>query len=156
MRGDDLSSDAIALVLALSPGGAGAMTPELPLAAAQARLGKPGRPRKASPAPHESALTGHSSGTAASPTRVNGGAEPSALAYRAIAPRLLDLPQAAAYLAVSPWTARALEATGVLMRVRVPLPNGGELRKVLFDVRDLDRLIEAWKDGAEAGRKPGS
>jgi len=47
---------------------------------------------------------------------------------------------------VSAWTIRDLEATGVLARVRIPLPNGGELRKVLFDREDLDRLIARWKE----------
>jgi len=59
--------------------------------------------------------------------------------------RLLDLHQAAAYLGVSPWTVRDLEAGGTIWRVRVPLSNGRELRKLLFDKSDLDRLIEAWK-----------
>jgi hypothetical protein len=62
--------------------------------------------------------------------------------------RLLDLEAAATYLGVSPWTVRDLEAAGVLMRVRVPLPGGRELRKLLFDKADLDRLIEVWKDSA--------
>jgi hypothetical protein len=48
---------------------------------------------------------------------------------------------------VSPWTVRDLEASGVLRRVSIPLGNGRELRKLLFDRKDLDRLIEAWKDG---------
>ena len=59
--------------------------------------------------------------------------------------RLFDLDQAAAYLGVSPWTVRDLEAGGTIRRVRVPLSNGRELRKLLFDKSDLDRLIEAWK-----------
>jgi hypothetical protein len=59
---------------------------------------------------------------------------------------LLDLDATAAYLGVSPWTVRDLQATGVLPRVRVPLPNGGELRKLLFDKTDLDCLVENWKD----------
>jgi hypothetical protein len=62
-----------------------------------------------------------------------------------IAPRLLDLRTAAAYLGVSDWTARDLEAAGTLKRVRIPLPNHGELRKLLFDRVDLDRLVDAWK-----------
>ena len=60
-------------------------------------------------------------------------------------PRLLDLQQAARYLGVSPWTVRDLEASGVIPRVVIPLPNGRELRKLLFDRADLDRLIESWK-----------
>jgi hypothetical protein len=63
-------------------------------------------------------------------------------------PRLLDLEAAARYLGVSPWTLRELEWKGVLRRVRVPLPDGGELRKLLFDRVDLDRLIDAWKEAA--------
>ena len=62
-------------------------------------------------------------------------------------PRLLDLGATGAYLGVSGWTVRDLEAAGILRRVRVPLPNGGELRKLLFDKNDLDALIESWKDG---------
>jgi hypothetical protein len=61
--------------------------------------------------------------------------------------RLLELDQTARYLGVSPWTVRDLEASGVLRRVSIPLGNGRELRKLLFDRKDLDRLIEAWKDG---------
>jgi hypothetical protein len=63
-----------------------------------------------------------------------------------LGPRLLDLPTAAQYLGLSPWTVRDLEAAGSLPRVRIPLPNAGELRKLLFDRVDLDRLIEQWKD----------
>jgi hypothetical protein len=62
-----------------------------------------------------------------------------------IGPRLLSLKAAANYLGVSPWTIRDLEARRVLKRVSVPLPGGAELRKLLFDKVDLDRLIEAWK-----------
>ena len=29
--------------------------------------------------------------------------------------------------------------------VRVPLPGGAELRKLLSDMVELDRLIDAWK-----------
>jgi hypothetical protein len=61
-------------------------------------------------------------------------------------PRLLDLPTTATYLGVSEWTVRDLDAAGVLRRVRIPLPNGTELRKLLYDVRDLDQLVERWKD----------
>jgi excisionase family DNA binding protein len=68
----------------------------------------------------------------------------AAVAPASVAARLLDVDAAAAYLGVSPWTVRDLEAAGTLKRVRVPL-RGGELRKLLFDRADLDRLIEAWK-----------
>lgn len=62
-----------------------------------------------------------------------------------ILPRLVDVETAAAYLGVSPWTIRDLDTAGVLKRVRVPLPNGGELRKVLYDRTDLDQAVEHWK-----------
>jgi hypothetical protein len=63
-----------------------------------------------------------------------------------IAPRLLDLHGAAGYLGLSTWTVRDLEQSGILARVRIPLPNTGELRKLLFDRTDLDQLIERWKE----------
>jgi hypothetical protein len=95
----------------------------------------PGRPRKTGPR--------HMTGTASSQAHQH-----EAVAQGGFTPRLLDLEAAAAYLSVSPWTVRDLEAKGVLPRVRVPLPRGGELRKLLFDKADLDRLIGAWKETA--------
>jgi hypothetical protein len=78
----------------------------------------------------------------ASPTKSPAeSASPSEL----ITPRLLNLRAAANYLGVSPWTIRDLEARGVLKRVTVPLPGGTELRKLLFDKLELDRLIDVWK-----------
>jgi hypothetical protein len=65
-----------------------------------------------------------------------------------VLPRLLDLDGTAAYLGVSPWTVRDLEAAGSLHRVRIPLPQGGELRKLLFDREELDHLVTLWKDSA--------
>ena len=110
-----------------------------PLAAARERLRrKPGRPRKVN--------SGHVPGTPPAKGGVNGGSLGGALAVRAIVPRLLSLDATAAYLGISPWTVRDLEAAGVLPRVRIPLPNNGELRKLLFDREDLDRLIEGWKE----------
>jgi len=66
---------------------------------------------------------------------------------RSILPRLLDLKATAAYLGVSPWTVRDLEFSGVLRRVNIPLGPRRELRKLLFDRQDLDRLVETWKGG---------
>jgi hypothetical protein len=43
-------------------------------------------------------------------------------------------------------TVRDLAARGVLQRVRVPGAGDRDLKRVLFDARDLDRLIESWKD----------
>ncbi len=71
------------------------------------------------------------------------------MALQAIAPllpRLLDVHRAATYLSLPEASVYDLAARGVLRRVRIPLPDGGELRKLLFDRADLDRLVEAWKD----------
>lgn len=75
---------------------------------------------------------------------VNSEPERRALDSEAIVPRLLDLRATARYLGVSTWTVRDLEAGGVLRRVCVPL-HGRDLRKLLFDRAELDRLIEGWK-----------
>jgi hypothetical protein len=93
---------------------------------------KPGRPKKLK--------SGHITGTAVAQASWSDGAK------SAITPRLLNLDTAAAYLSMSPWTVRDLEAAGVLPRVGVTPPGGGELRKLLFDKADLDRLIGTWKD----------
>ncbi len=120
---------------------AGEVMTDRPLMAASNRLkGKPGRPKKAE--------SGHVQGTSPVGRGINGGLVEGTVAVTAIAPRLLDLEGSAAYLGVSAWTVRDLEAAGTLHRVRIPLPNNGELRKLLFDREDLDRLIEAWKDNA--------
>jgi len=96
------------------------------------RRWNPGRPRKvhAGRAPDTSRTK--SSAASASPSEL-------------ITPRLLNLRAAANYLGVSPWTIRDLESRGVLKRVTVPLPGGAELRKLLFDKQELDRLIDVWK-----------
>lgn len=96
-----------------------------PLAAAAERLrGRPGRPRKAAA---ESPLVSAVIGAAA---------------------RLVDVDGAARYLGgISPWSVRDLHASGRLPRVRLPLGGDRELRRLLFDVRDLDRLVDASKEG---------
>jgi excisionase family DNA binding protein len=52
--------------------------------------------------------------------------------------RLLTLPEAAMYLGLSPWTVRDLTWKGRLPVVRIT-------RKLLFDLRDLDELIDQEK-----------
>lgn len=94
----------------------------LPLAEAQRRLCRPGRPKKASPSDSGDAVV----------TR--------ATVALGLQPRLLDRPQAARYLNLSVWSLIDLEAAGLLARVRI-----GEVRRVLYDVKDLDKLIEASK-----------
>jgi hypothetical protein len=81
--------------------------------------------------------------------------EPGTGPVAPLRPRLVGLDVAALYLAVKPWHVRDLIRLGILPRVAVPLgPDrrgrraDGRLRKVLVDVADLDRLIEAWKVGA--------
>lgn len=97
---------------------------------------RPGRPRKTQDArPDSTALNG---GDRDDPDR-------SAPVSAALAPRLLGLVQTAQYLGVSAWTVRDLEANGTLQRVSIPLAGGRELRKLLFDRGDLDRLVDAWK-----------
>ena len=148
------------------------MTPDRPLADAQRRLGKPGRPRKTAP-------DGHTTGTPPAQTRMDSGRVHGAEAPQAAAlsprlldrgdavgsssrssasasqplrnqnpagPRLVNVSGAAAYLGVSVWTVRDLHACGALRRVQLPLSGGRELRRLLFDRHDLDRLIEAAKD----------
>ena len=56
-----------------------------------------------------------------------------------ITPRLVDIKTAAKYLGCAIWTLRDLEWRGELPAVR----NLG--RRLLFDVRDLDRLVEQRK-----------
>lgn len=54
--------------------------------------------------------------------------------------RLLDTDQAAVYLGICPGTLRGLVARGLLAAIRPP-----GLRRLLFDVQDLDLLVEGWK-----------
>jgi len=99
------------------------------LAQASRRVrGKPGRPRTRPPA------------APAFPA-------PSVAGVAPLAPRLVDLEGADQYLGgVSSWTVRDLIDNGTLARVRLPLPGGRELRRVLVDVRDLDALVAGAKD----------
>ena len=52
--------------------------------------------------------------------------------------RLLDITATAAYLSLSARFVRVLVGRGVLRPVRVG-------RRLLFDVRDLDDVVERWK-----------
>jgi excisionase family DNA binding protein len=63
--------------------------------------------------------------------------------------RLMDLRTAAAYLGCSYWTLRDLVLNGHIPAVRIPSPrarDGRVLRRILIDSRDLERLIERWKE----------
>src|SRR5262249_45651408 len=127
---------------------------DLPLAAASARLGRrPGRPRKlplssvVAPPPASSNNLGI---THARP-RINTDDQKRTKAREAPARlvegwRLLDVDGAAIYLGVSKWTIKDLIASGHLPRVRLPLSPSRDLRRLLIDVRDLDKLIESNKE----------
>jgi len=60
-----------------------------------------------------------------------------------LTPRLLNIKQAAHYLACSCWTLRQLEWSGSLPAIR----NLG--RRLLFDIADLDKLVERKKAGVQ-------
>jgi hypothetical protein len=70
-----------------------------------------------------------------------------------IGPRLVDMAGAAAYISTSRDTVERLVNTGRLPIVKLPVEraaNGsgraGVCRRVLIDVRDLDRIIDASKE----------
>jgi excisionase family DNA binding protein len=58
---------------------------------------------------------------------------------------LVSLQDAARYLGLSYWTVRDLVHAGTLRPVRLPLAGGRDLRRILLDRRDLDRLVEVSK-----------
>jgi excisionase family DNA binding protein len=60
-----------------------------------------------------------------------------------VLPRLLGIEAAARYLGVSPWTVRDLVAAGQLKPVRLSLPSGKAVRRLLFDRLQLDLLVES-------------
>src|SRR2546428_6788425 len=63
--------------------------------------------------------------------------------------RLMDLRTAAAYLGCSYWTLRDLALNGHVPVVRIPSPratDGRALRRIFIDSRDLDMVIERWKE----------
>ena len=136
------------------------MSEPLPLAAAAHRLRhRPGRPRaipsavasQASALPAALPLTRANARTVAvvwlrsQPSKDADGGKRAAewLPYSA---RLLSLTAAAGYLGVSTWVIRGWMAKGLLSRVKLPGVDGGEVERLLFDVTDLDQLIEAGKD----------
>jgi excisionase family DNA binding protein len=55
-------------------------------------------------------------------------------------PRLLNLKQAANYLAVREWAVRTMARTGKLRVVQI-----GKSRRYLFDIFDLNQVIEQSK-----------
>ena len=115
------------------------------------RRGKPGRPPTGDQGIFARPELGHKVGTLATKQQAGSGENGSATVSLTVAPchpRLLDLHGAAQYLGVSVWTILELEAAGTISRVRIPLPNHNELRKLLFCKEELDRLVDSWKDSA--------
>ena len=78
-------------------------------------------------------------------TRVNTGGNGGARDEQsgALAPRLLTLPMACAYLSLARMTLLSLEEAGALKRARVVV-RGREIRKRLYDRAQLDQLINGW------------
>ena len=95
----------------------------LPLAEAQRRNRKPGRPPGA-------ARLGEQAATSAVATGPR---------------RLLDVRGVAAYLSVSVRTVHEWKAAGHLRPVTLPLSGGRDLAKLLFDVADVDAFVDANK-----------
>ena len=101
---------------------------------------RPGRPRKPLPGPDPRQVGKVSAVTASEEAQL------MRLPVVPTAPRLLDLEGASAYLAISIWTIRDMVASGKLARIRLPLKGEKDLRKLLFDREDLDRVIESSKE----------
>jgi hypothetical protein len=119
--------------------------------------------------PVEAPDDGHGAGTA---PKKAGGAKgnrrtPDRLSLvRAIVPRLLGLEEAATYLGLSFWSFRELVNAGDVPLIRVPRPKtmrqhkrrtkgqakGEHLRRALVDMRDLDALVDRWRDPANYPR----
>lgn len=59
--------------------------------------------------------------------------------------RLVDDRDGSSYLGISRSQFRALVASGGIRRVVIPAEDGRPLRRLLVDLADLDRLIQAWK-----------
>jgi hypothetical protein len=76
----------------------------------------------------------------------------------AVSPRLVDYPGAARYFGnVDQRTVRTLVENQELIPVRLPSSRhaGESGRRVLFDICDLDALIEKWKLAATSAPNPG-
>jgi hypothetical protein len=120
----------------------------LPLADAQARLGRPGRPRKHPP---KTLMDGDRTVTSRPEIRIDSGPQGRPLAHQASAllPRLLTVKAAAKYLSLGEDTVLELLDAGTFRRVTIPAPvtakrRGGAIRRVLLDRLQLDEAIAGW------------
>ena len=134
------------------------MPDPLPLAAAQARRGRPGRPRVH---PRPVLEPGHAVGTPVPRPRTSSGDPVSAQPTEGSAlqrterkrtrkapplpPRLLSVRSAAHYLGISVAATWNLVAQGHLRRVQLPGIGDRDLRLTLVDLHDLDQLVERGK-----------
>ncbi len=87
-------------------------------------------------------MTARGDGNNRSGSRAPGGLkdaiEKQLVAAGLVRPRLVDVHGAGRYCSISPWTIRELHWAGKLSAVRLG-------RRLLFDLRDLDALIEQNK-----------
>jgi hypothetical protein len=121
----------------------------LPLESASRRLRRrPGRPRKGP----QVVVASEASAPLSGPPSTRGNARPVAVVWLQrgekwipATARLLGLAAAASYMGVSTWTVRQWLTEGVVSRVQLPGADGREVDRLLFDVTDLDALIEAGK-----------
>jgi hypothetical protein len=117
---------------------AGSTPRPLPLAEAAERLrGRAGRPRKHPERSHVAVTSFAQVRAVPRPAARRSDATSTAL------PRLLGVEAAGRYLGVSTWTVRDLVAGRQLHPVRLALPSGKAVRRLLFDRVQLDLLIEA-------------
>lgn len=139
------------------------MTPELPLAAAQRRLGRPGRPRKnvqnghnngqalaGAAQPREtSSANGHENGARVAPTPAVDIRTPHKEIV-SVPPALLGLADAGRYLGgLSARTVYEYVDAGYIKPVLIPGRVGGKTsRRVVFARVDLDALVARWRGRA--------
>lgn len=66
-------------------------------------------------------------------------------------PRLLDLHGGSVYTGIPVWSLRRLAWSGAIAVVKLPCPGrpGAAMRRIWFDRRDLDALIEQSKERLE-------
>jgi len=124
------------------------MSTSLPLSDASQRLrasppspsfpGRRGRPRKAST--DDEAATGVRGQAAGTNGASEGRLRAGQVSVAPMSPRLLPAREAAKYLGISYDKLLDLRSAGTVRPLSVP-----GLRKLVFDVRELDGLVELWR-----------
>ena len=64
---------------------------------------------------------------------------------RGHSPQLIDTKTAAALLGISVWTVRRLIDSGALPTVKIPATQGRDVRRILIDRTDIERVVQTWK-----------